>query len=430
MRNLWLVLSHTYWTKVKSKTFFITTFLMAIFMITILNMNTLMSYFDDAPEERSFAVGVVDETESLAQSMRDVLDHQETNIQIFDVEPGGASPSLDDIEEAGYDAFLELQWDEPSEELTASYYAASINSTYLPAQLESTLQSIIEERRMEALDISREELDAIYADVELTQTALDDTSRSEAELDQARFFVYILLFVIYFTVLFLGNMIASEVAAEKSSRVMEILISSVTPIQQMFGKILGVGLVGLSQYAILFMAMLLTASADLLFTGAPSDLPSEPLNVPELTSETLFSFDLFLLALLFFVLGYFLYATLAAMLGSVVTRVEDVGLAVGPLNFLVILALLISMFSLSNPSATIAVVTSYIPFFTPMIMFLRVGMGEAGMWELIVSVIIMVATIVLLAMFAAKVYRGGVLQYSQGKLIQMFKNAIQNSKSN
>ncbi|GAK06302.1 ABC transporter, permease protein [Geomicrobium sp. JCM 19037] len=137
-----------------------------------------------------------------------------------------------------------------------------------------------------------------------------------------------------------------------------------------------------------------------------------------------------MLALLFFVLGYFLYATLAAMLGSVVTRVEDVGLAVGPLNFLVILALLISMFSLSNPSATIAVVTSYIPFFTPMIMFLRVGMGEAGMWELIVSVIIMVATIVLLAMFAAKVYRGGVLQYSQGKLIQMFKNAIQNSKSN
>ncbi|GAK11273.1 ABC transporter, permease protein [Geomicrobium sp. JCM 19039] len=389
-----------------------------------------MSYFDDAPEERSFAVGVVDETESLAQSMRDVLDLQETNIQIFDVELGEESPTLDDIEDAGYDAFLELHWDEPSEELTASYYAASVNSTYLPAQLESTLQSIIEERRMEALDISREELEAIYADVELTQTALDDTSRSEAELDQARFFVYILLFVIYFTVLFLGNMIASEVAAEKSSRVMEILISSVTPIQQMFGKILGVGLVGLSQYAILFMAMLLTASADLLFNGAPSDLPSEPLNVPEFTSDTLFSFDLFLLALLFFVLGYFLYATLAAMLGSVVTRVEDVGLAVGPLNFLVILALLISMFSLSNPSATIAVVTSYIPFFTPMIMFLRVGMGEAGMWELIVSVVIMVATIVLLAMFAAKVYRGGVLQYSQGKLIQMFKNAIQNSKSN
>ncbi|MBM7633964.1 ABC transporter permease [Geomicrobium sediminis] len=418
MRNIGLVLWHTFYTKVVSKTFFFTSFFMILFMSIILNIEAILDFFDDDPETSVYSVAVVDETEEVFGELEHVFDQRDETIHF---EQYDSSRVSDEEVYDRYDAmlFIEGTVDHP----VAHYEAPSINQSYLPRVLESEIQSIAEEKRIEQSGISEEVIENIAQPITFSLEASDDNARSEAELDQARFFVYILLFVIYFTVLFLGNMIASEVATEKSSRVMELLITSTSPAQQMFGKILGVGLVGLTQYSIIFLVALVTFGM-----GMDGSLPQVSGNVgqaeQDMIQEASFSIELFLLAFVYFVLGYFLYATLAAMLGSLVTRIEDVGLAVGPMNMLVILALLISMFSLGNPSATITTVTSYIPFFTPMIMFLRVGMGEASSFEMILSFVLLFISIAILMVIATRVYRGGVLLYSQGRLIEMIKRAL------
>ena len=110
-----------------------------------------------------------------------------------------------------------------------------------------------------------------------------------------------------------------------------------------------------------------------------------------------------------FLLGYFLYATLAALLGSLVSRIEDVQQMIMPMTFLIMIGFFISMFGLGSPESSFVTVTSYIPFFTPMVMFLRVGMLNLPVYEPIIGILVLLVTITLLGVFGARVYRGGVL---------------------
>jgi ABC-2 type transport system permease protein len=217
-----------------------------------------------------------------------------------------------------------------------------------------------------------------------------------------------------------ANMIAMEVATEKSSRVMEILISSVSPIKQMFAKILGIGLLSLTQLAVFLLVGYYSFTRNLEslkggFFGVYgfSNIPVETI----------------VYAVIFFILGYFLYATLAAFLGSLVSRIEDVQQMITPMTLLVVAGFMIAMFGLGKPDAPFITVTSYIPFFTPMIMFLRVGMLTIPAWEAIIGILILMVTISILAIFGARVYRGGVLMYGKSNSYKDIKKALQLTKN-
>jgi ABC-2 type transport system permease protein len=214
-------------------------------------------------------------------------------------------------------------------------------------------------------------------------------------------------------------MIAMEVATEKSSRVMEILVSSVSPITQMFAKIIGIALLSLTQLAVILSVgyTSLKASVETNHNGIFSYLGFN--DVPLTT---------FVYAFVFFILGYFLFATLAAFLGSLVSRIEDVQQMITPMTLVIVAAFLIAMFGLGDPETTIITVTSFIPFFAPMIMFLRVGMLNVPVWEVSVSIGILVVTITALAIFGARVYKGGVLMYGQSTSFKDIKKALQLTK--
>lgn len=134
-------------------------------------------------------------------------------------------------------------------------------------------------------------------------------------------------------------------------------------------------------------------------------------------------------AFVFFLLGYFLYATLAAFLGSLVSRIEDVNQLITPMTYLLIIGFMIAMFGLVKPDATFITVTSYIPFFTPMLMFMRVGMLNLPIWEPILGIVILLVTIILFAIFGAKVYKGGVLLYGKSSSFKDIKKAMQLTKN-
>src|SRR5699024_8672424 len=140
------------------------------------------------------------------------------------------------------------------------------------------------------------------------------------------------------------------------------------------------------------------------------------------------STSIYVYAIIFFILGYFLYATISAMLGSLVSRVEDVQQLILPIVFLVMIAFFIAMFGLSQPDATFITVTSFIPFFSPMIMFLRVGMIDVPIWQVVVSMASLIGTIDLFAVLGARIYRGGVFMYGGSRFLKDIKNALVLSK--
>lgn len=215
-------------------------------------------------------------------------------------------------------------------------------------------------------------------------------------------------------------MIATEVATEKSSRVMEILISSVSPITQMFAKILGIGLLSLTQLLLSLAVGYFSVKQNLdELQGGFFDF----FGFGEIPVATI------IYAVIFFILGYFLYATLAAFLGSLVSRIEDVQQVITPMTLLVVAGFMMAMFGLGQPEATFVKVTSFIPFFTPMLMFLRVGMLNIPIWEAMLGIGILILTIIVLAIFGARVYKGGVLMYGKSTSFKDIKKALQLSKN-
>ncbi|MED2947543.1 ABC transporter permease [Bacillus subtilis] len=419
MNKFWIMVSHTYKNKIMAKSFIISTVITVLLVLVVTNLESIISLFqgDDAKEK----IAVVDETNELYPVFSKQLKAVDTD---GDLDVKLSKQSEDEVtkqvKDESLDGMLIIKRDEKGT-ISGTYKALTISdeSTY------QTLQQALTQTKTAVgtaeLGVSQETISSLYAPVTVGQKALKEGAKSEEELGQTVGLVYIMLFVIYFSVIMYASMIAMEVATEKSSRVMEILISSMPPIQQMFAKLLGIGLVGITQLAIIIGAGSLS-----LKLNEKSETASSVggfLNLTDVSATTV------IYAVIFFLLGYFLYATLAAFLGSVVSRIEDVQQTITPMTLLVVAGFMIAMFGLNAPDAGFITVTSFIPFFTPMIMFLRVGMLDIPFWQAAVGIGITLLTIVILAVIGARIYKGGVLIYGNSSAFKAIKQALRLAKN-
>ncbi|NRF42437.1 ABC transporter permease [Bacillus subtilis] len=419
MNKFWIMLSHTYKNKIMTKSFIISTVITVLLVLVVTNLESIISLFqgDDAKEK----IAVVDETNELYPVFSKQLKAVDTD---GDLDVKLSKQSEDEVtkqvKDESLDGMLIIKRDEKGT-ISGTYKALTISdeSTY------QTLQQALTQTKTAVgtaeLGVSQETISSLYAPVTVGQKALKEGAKSEEELGQTVGLVYIMLFVIYFSVIMYASMIAMEVATEKSSRVMEILISSMPPIQQMFAKLLGIGLVGITQLAIIIGAGSLSLKLNQKSETASS--VGGFLNLTDVSATTV------IYAVIFFLLGYFLYATLAAFLGSVVSRIEDVQQTITPMTLLVVAGFMIAMFGLNAPDAGFITVTSFIPFFTPMIMFLRVGMLDIPFWQAAVGIGITLLTIVILAVIGARIYKGGVLIYGNSSAFKAIKQALRLAKN-
>ncbi|MEC3616884.1 MULTISPECIES: ABC transporter permease [Bacillus] len=419
MNKFWIMLSHTYKNKIMAKSFIISTVITVLLVLAVTNLESIISLFqgDDAKEK----IAVIDETNELYPIFSKQLKAVDTD---GDLEVKLSKQSEDEVtkqvKDEAFDGMLIIKRDEKGT-ISGTYKALTISdeSTY------QTLQQALTQTKTAVgtaeLGVSQETISSLYAPVTVGQKALKEGAKSEEELGQTVGLVYIMLFVIYFSVIMYASMIAMEVATEKSSRVMEILISSMPPIQQMFAKLLGIGLVGITQLAIIIGAGSLSLKLNQKSETASS--VGGFLNLTDVSATTV------IYAVIFFLLGYFLYATLAAFLGSVVSRIEDVQQTITPMTLLVVAGFMIAMFGLNAPDAGFITVTSFIPFFTPMIMFLRVGMLDIPIWQAAAGIGITLLTIVILAVIGARIYKGGVLIYSNSSAFKAIKQALRLAKN-
>ena len=199
------------------------------------------------------------------------------------------------------------------------------------------------------------------------------------------------------------------VAEEKSSRVMELLLNAATPLQLMVGKIVGIGAAGLTQMACLVAvgigALLLQSPLQAALFGTSAGGLSQYL--------TSVSVPFYLLFLVYFFLAFFLYAALFAGLGAMVKRQDEVTSATQVPLMLIILAWIPVIFGFSSPNAAWMRVLTYIPFWTPMLMLVRIALGTVAWWDIVLTITLLLVTISACAWFAARLYRLGVLMYGQ-----------------
>ncbi len=253
---------------------------------------------------------------------------------------------------------------------------------------------------MEELGLSPAEAQAVLA----TPVQGETLSTGKNQMENF-FYTYILIFLLYMAILLYGQFVAASAAAEKSSRAMEMLITAAKPTNLMFGKVLGSGLAGLTQIVVLL-------GSAFLFYRFNAEYWQDNFLVQSIFNMPL---SIMLYTILFFVLGYFIYSFLYGALGSLASRSEDLNVSTMPLTFLFIIAFFVVMFSISsgNVDGALMVVCSYIPFTSPMAMFVRIAMGNVQAVEIIVSVVILVVSTIGIGYLSGAIYKIGVLLYGK-----------------
>jgi ABC-2 type transport system permease protein len=192
------------------------------------------------------------------------------------------------------------------------------------------------------------------------------------------------------------------VMEEKQSRIIEVLLASVKPFHLMLGKVIGIGLVGLTQYTV-WAATGLALSA---FTAGGA-MAVSGFAMPKIPVSLMVFF------MIYYLLGYFLYAALYAMVGSIVSSEDDGQQAQLPVSMTFVLSFMLSMLALGNPNGKAVTILSLIPFFGPSVMFLRIALGAAPAWQIAASITLLIVTIIAVTWIASKIYRVGVLMYGK-----------------
>ena len=269
----------------------------------------------------------------------------------------------------------------------------------------------------------RDKLISLGADPE---TALDtlnveitaNTVLTGKDQSQTFFYTYVLIFGLYMAIMLYGQLVASSVASEKSSRAMELLITSAKPTSLMFGKVVGSGLAGLLQLVAIFGSSFLFFNLNKEFwVGNP--IINSIFNMPV---------ELLFYTLLFFVLGFFMYAFLFGAIGSLASKLEDINTTSMPVVFLFVIAFMVVMFSISsgNIDNPLMIVCSYIPFTSSMAMFARIAMGNVAAYEIIISVVILFLSTIGTGYLASKIYRMGVLMYGNPPKLSTVLKSLKN----
>lgn len=316
-----------------------------------------------------------------------------------------------EVRDGKLDALLTVSRN-PSGELVFDYFNKSSSDVTGAARVRQALTVLAINDRLARAGLPQSQLAQLFSPPTINTSSVSQEKSSNqgksGEEQAASYLIAFVLVVLLFSMFNIyGTAVAQGAAEEKSNRVMEIMVSAATPFQLMMGKVLGIGLAGFTQ-------MLIVAVA-----GVVAFLVQSPIKAALLGGKTggteIDVTKVSVLALVFFVvffvLGFLLWASLYAAVGSLVSRQEDVQGAIAPLSFLNIFAYIGIVFGLQGIDATWVTVLSYVPFFTPMMMFGRLALGAATWWEGLIGVAILLVSIVVFTWLSSRVYRAGVLMY-------------------
>lgn len=426
LNNFWTVVSFSLRNRMRTKSFIVTTIIISVVLCIGINLPWFISRFSsDEPDRIGF---IENDAPAVTERLQAYYGSQEKpGIELVGFPDAGSDEANEEalkerVKNKEIEGYLVFETEgQPFPSVT--YKSEKLMDTGRTSSLSAALQAIKADIILAGANLTEEQRAALAQPVQITAVqisaaegtgSIGDSGKSEEEQILAFILVYALIIVLFMGIMITGQMIATEITAEKSSRVMEILVTSVAPLTQMFGKIVGMFLVGITQIgiyiAVAAVNIMLPHNLEMLKTWNLDPSSLDPM--------------LYVYAVIFYLTGYFLYATMYAAIGSIVSRTEELGQAVMPMTMLSLVAFYIGVFGISTPNAGFVEITSFIPFFTPFVMFMRIGLADPALWEVLLSLGILLATILALGWLSAKIYRTGVLMYGKRPSIKELRKAM------
>lgn len=401
-----IIIAREYLERVKRKSFIISTILMPILMLGMMVAPTLIAIMS-GPEER--VIAVIDDSGVIAPTLQN---EGEITFRSFSGDMADAKANED------YDAILVIGRDVVSQPKgSISLYTRGAPSIQTEDYISSQLQRTIETLRIKQYDIANlsQILDEVKVDVKLDTFRIDKEEESATSSILSYILGTVTMFILYMFILLYGQMVMTSIIEEKNNRVLELVVSSVKPNDLMMGKIMGIGLVAITQ--IMIWAVLLIGCSIWIMPGLISAASATEGNEGMATAlaqlgDTGFMVNLLVYLILFLIGGYLFYSSIYAAIGSAVDNIQDASqlqsIAIVP----IILALIISMTVVNDPNSSLAVWTSMIPFTAPMVMMARLPFGIPA-WQPLVSIILLALSFLAMIWVSAKIYRVGIFMYGK-----------------
>ena len=423
MNKIGLIISREYFTRVKKRSFIIMTFLGPLLIAAIYIIPILLALHGDN-EKRTIAV--VDQSHWFERQF--VNTENQTFIRLDDID-------IDSTKRLVQQGFFDIALFIPETQLNIPSSAVVYSMKQVPMAVESHIKEVmkneIQVQKLLAAGVDPDILESIKTNINLSVIRMDEEGGEKETFTEVQFILGMVLAVlIYMFIMLFGGQVMQGVTEEKSSRIVEVIVSSVKPFQLMMGKIIGVSLVALTQFV---MWIVLTGVIYVGFSAAvglshPEAISQGTVMAQEISSTNIMdneavqnvlnivhSIDfgtIIFSFIVFFLLGYLLYATMFAAIGSLVDNNTDSQQFTLPVTVPLIIAILSAIYIVNDPDSSLAVWMSMIPFTSPVVMMVRIPFG-IPIWQVIVSAVILAGSFVGMTWVAAKIYRTGILMYGK-----------------
>lgn len=421
MNHLPLIIKREYLAKVKNKSFILMTFLSPLFIVALLS---LIAYLTSVNNEKVRTISVLDESGILSEALISSDQILYESLNGMDLEDAKTTSNSNNA--YGLLHVPDLALEDVSEKI--KFYSKESPSLSLISSLESKIEKRIGELKLKKMGVDLSKISASKTYVNINQEDFEGVKTSKAGSFLKLVFGGAAGYLLFMFIIIYGNLIMRSVIEEKSSRIIEVIISSVKPLQLMLGKIFGTSLAGITQFAIwvILIAILSFAASNFfgidlsanpqqeMMTAAVSDVNANSelqALIAELHSLPLI--NLIVAFVLFFVGGYLLYSSLYAAIGAAVDNETDTQQFLMPVVILLVVGFYVGFFTaLEDPHGTISVVFSYIPFTSPIVMLIRIPFG-VPIWEQILSLSVLIFSFLVTVWIAAKIYRVGILMHGK-----------------
>ena len=413
-RQIYLVLRRDYMTRIKSKGFIAATILVPVGFVAMFGIGILISVWDS---DITFEIGVIDQTEALAPSLEELNAERYTDYSDL---PEDSLRTL--IQQEQITGYMILDEEHITSDKTLELIYSGSGGIQLLNSIESDMREVIREERLQRAEVSQDIQNIFETSVSLNSRRL--TAEGEEEEDDTAFFTIVGMamgFIIFFAIFGYGGYIMRGVIEEKTNRIVEVITSSVKPIELLSGKMAGVGALAITQFGIWIIALFgLTTIAGPIAASLMSDQSSqmtdamgaaEQAEIPAFLDIPTIETSLIIYFILFFILGYMLYSSLFAAIGSAADSETDTQQLMMPVTIPIMLAYFIMFHAWRSPDSTLSVISSLFPFFSPIVMITRIAITEVPFWQIGLAMLLMVLTFIGTMWLSAKIYKVGILSY-------------------
>lgn len=409
MKDLWIVASYTIKEMIKKKTFLISNLILIIIIILGFNIPNLLNSLDNDNSMGSGGKLLLVDNENIFEGSLVLLDTMDLG---YEIEVTNENITFEDIKmkienEDIEDAIILSKKD--NGQINMEYIVENLNMVEPPEICINALTSIYSNLQLQKLGLSQDEIISLEPNfnLEMKQT-------EEQEVKGNVVAIMLLSLVLFYAIYFCAYQVSTSITTEKTSKIMETLVTSTTPRTIVLGKTIGIGIVGLIQVVVLVSVALICAKVC---------LPEGTLeSIIDLSQMTPF---LAIMTVVYFLLGYLVFALLYALTGSTVSKPEDVQSANGPVAIVAIIGFYLAYFTMMNPTSDLNVFASIFPVSSPFCMPFRIMMGVATPSQIVTSIVVLVITILVIAQVSIKIYSNAILNYgsrlSIKDMINMYK---------